>query len=137
MIRYFGTESLCYTAEINITNQQCCAVLSLVLSCVQLFATLWTEARQAPLSTGIHQARILEWVAILFSRGSSRSRDRTHMSHTAGRFSIIHKALFLALFSSFSKLFLYMISPISMILTAIYMLMASKFIFLAQISLLS
>ena len=68
MIRYFGTESLCYTAEINITNQQCCAVLSLVLSCVQLFATLWTEARQALLSTGIHQARILEWVAMSASR---------------------------------------------------------------------
>ena len=50
MIRYFGTESLCYTAEINITNQQCCAVLSLVLSYVQLFATLWTAARQASLS---------------------------------------------------------------------------------------
>ena len=26
---------------------------------------------------GILQARILEWVAILFSRGSSQSRDRT------------------------------------------------------------
>ena len=29
---------------------------------------------------GISQARILEWVAISFSRGSSRSRDRTHIS---------------------------------------------------------
>ena len=29
---------------------------------------------------GILQARILGWVAISFSRGSSRSRDRTHVS---------------------------------------------------------
>ena len=30
---------------------------------------------------GISQARILEWVAISFSRGSSGPRDRTHISH--------------------------------------------------------
>ena len=30
--------------------------------------------------------RILEWVAYLFSRGSSRPRDRTHVSRIAGRF---------------------------------------------------
>ena len=35
---------------------------------------------------GILQARILEWVAISSSRGSSRPRDRTHVSHIAGRF---------------------------------------------------
>ena len=35
---------------------------------------------------GISQARILEWVAISFSRGSSRLRDRTHISCIAGRF---------------------------------------------------
>ena len=35
---------------------------------------------------GILQARILEWVAIPFSRGSSQPRDRTHTSHIAGRF---------------------------------------------------
>ena len=33
---------------------------------------------------GILQARILEWVAVLFSRGSSQSRDRTQVSHIAG-----------------------------------------------------
>ena len=35
---------------------------------------------------GILQARILEWVAILFSRGSSQSRDQTQVSCTAGGF---------------------------------------------------
>ena len=34
---------------------------------------------------GILQARILEWVAISFSRGSSQLRDRTQVSCTAGR----------------------------------------------------
>ena len=34
---------------------------------------------------GILQARILEWGAISFSRGSSRPRDRTQVSHIAGR----------------------------------------------------
>jgi len=35
---------------------------------------------------GILQARILEWVAILISRGSSQPRDQTQVSHIAGRF---------------------------------------------------
>ena len=34
---------------------------------------------------GIFQARILEWVAVSFSRGSSRPRDQTWVSHTVGR----------------------------------------------------
>ena len=34
---------------------------------------------------GILQARILEWVAISFSRGSSRPRDRTQVSCIRGR----------------------------------------------------
>ena len=34
----------------------------------------------------ILQARILEWVAIPFSRGSSQTRDQTQVSGTAGRF---------------------------------------------------
>ena len=34
---------------------------------------------------GIFQARILEWVAIFFSRGSSRPRDRTCVSCISGR----------------------------------------------------
>ena len=33
---------------------------------------------------GILQARILEWIAFPFSRGSSQPRDRTQVSHTAG-----------------------------------------------------
>ena len=38
---------------------------------------------------GILQARILEWIAIPFSRGSSRPRDRTWVSCIANRFFTI------------------------------------------------
>ena len=38
---------------------------------------------------GISQARIVEWVAIPFSRGSSPPMDRTQVSCLAGRFFII------------------------------------------------
>ena len=44
------------------------------LSRVGLFVTPWTVARQALLSMGILQARILEWVAMPSSRGSSPTR---------------------------------------------------------------
>ena len=43
----------------------------------QLFVTLWTVEYQALLSI---EARILEWVAISFSRRSSWPRDQTHVS---------------------------------------------------------
>ena len=38
---------------------------------------------------GLLQARILEWVAFPFSRGSSKPRDWTDVSHFAGRFFTI------------------------------------------------
>ena len=43
-------------------------------------ATPWTVTRQAFLSMGILQARILEWVATSFSRESSQPGDRTQVS---------------------------------------------------------
>ena len=51
---------------------------------VRLFATPWTVANEAPLSMRILQARILEWVAIPFSRGSSQPRDQTQVFRIAG-----------------------------------------------------
>ena len=55
------------------------------------FATPWTVAHQAPLVHGICQARILEWVANSFSRGSSQPRDWTHVS-CIGRQILYHSA---------------------------------------------
>ena len=54
-------------------------------SVVSNSVTLWTIARQAPLSLGILQARILESVAMPSSRGSSQPRDRNYVSCIEGR----------------------------------------------------
>ena len=62
-----------------------CVCCALKLSHVLTFVTPWTVGRQAPRSMGILQARILEWVAISYFRGSSQPRDRTQVSHIAGR----------------------------------------------------
>ena len=56
------------------------------LSRVLLFATPWSLPGSSV--HGILQARILEWVAIPFSRGSSQPRDQSQVSHMAGRFFI-------------------------------------------------
>ena len=42
--------------------------------------TLWNWSPPSSFVHGIFQARILEWVAISSSRGSSQSRDRTRVS---------------------------------------------------------
>ena len=62
-----------------------------LLGHVQLFATPWTIAHQAPLSMGFSRARILEWVAISFSRGGPQPQPRYHVlvSCTASRFFTI------------------------------------------------
>ena len=55
-------------------------------SCPTLFPMPWTKADKAPLVHGISEARILEWVAISFSRGSSWLRDWTLVSCITSRF---------------------------------------------------
>ena len=63
-----------------------CGMLMIVLSCVRLVYN--PEDCSPPGSSvhGIFQARILEWVAISFSRISSQARDGTWVSCLAGRF---------------------------------------------------
>ena len=51
--------------------------------------TPWTVACQAPMSMGILQATILEWVAMPSSRESSQPRDQIQVSHIAGGFFTI------------------------------------------------
>ena len=70
------------------------------ISRVRLFVTPGTAAHQAPLSMGILQARILEWVAMSSSRESSQPKNQTHVSHIfciAGRF-FTHEATWEALY---------------------------------------
>ena len=55
-------------------------VVAYSLSLIQLFLTPWTVACTSRAESSVHgisQARILEWVTISFSRGSSQSRDQT------------------------------------------------------------
>ena len=53
------------------------------------FATPWIVTHQDPLSMGILQARIQEWVAMLSTRGSSQHRGQTQVSHIVGGFFTI------------------------------------------------
>ena len=63
------------------------AVLCLVTqTCPTFLQTPWPVACQAPLFTGILQARILEWVAMPFSRGYCQPSDQTQVSCVVGRF---------------------------------------------------
>ena len=59
---------------------------------IQLCPTLFNPIDYSPPGSSVHgifQARILEWVAISFSRESSQPGDRTQVSCTAGRFFTI------------------------------------------------
>ena len=58
----------------------------------QLCQTLCNPMDCSPPGSSVHgilQARILEWIAIFFSKGSSRPRDRAQVSCIAGRFFTI------------------------------------------------
>ena len=72
----------------------CCTVFSyslkvlVVPSCLTLCNSMDCSLPGSPV-LGILQARILEWVAISFSRGSSQPRDQTRISCIAGRSFII------------------------------------------------
>ena len=70
LIEQSGQEKLWNTIE---SESESCSVLS-------NSATQWTVVH------GILQARILEWVAFPFSRGSSQPRDLTQNSCIAGGF---------------------------------------------------
>ena len=67
----------------------CVCVCVCILSCVQLFCDPMDYSLPGSSVHGILKARILEWVVISFSRGSSQPRDWTCIScisALAGRF---------------------------------------------------
>ena len=63
-----------------------------VLSCVRLFHDLKYCNPPGSSVHGIFQARIVEWVAISYSRGSSQHRGGTHVSCISciGRWILYH-----------------------------------------------
>ena len=60
-----------------------CVKVKVVQSCLTLCDPMGYTVQ------GILQAKILEWVAIPFSMGSSQPRDQTQVSHITGRFFTI------------------------------------------------
>ena len=83
------------------SNTQCSPIEPLWFSQTDLLTVFWRRSEVAQLCLtlcdptdcnlpgssihGIFQARILEWVAISFSGGSSQPRDRTWVSCTSGK----------------------------------------------------
>ena len=69
----------------SLDNRKVKVKVLLAQSCL----TLCDPMECSPLGSSVHgilQARILEWVAMPSSRGSSQPRDRTQVSYIAGRF---------------------------------------------------
>ena len=106
-------------ARLGCFKYSVCACVLRHFSCVWLCATLWTVACQAPLSMGFSRARILEWVAVPSSRGSSQPRDQTHglscnfwsqanslpLSHSGSPSHFSHVWLFVTLWTWSTRLF--------------------------------
>ena len=70
----------------GLTNVLTPAVCMLPFSRVWPFQDLMDCSPPGSSVHGVLQARIQEWASISFSRGSSLSKDRTHVSCNAGRF---------------------------------------------------
>ena len=86
---------LCLLLKISLTNI-CCACVCLV---AQSYLTLCDQSDCSPPGFSVHgilQVRILEWVAISSSRGSSWLRDWSHIS-CIGRWILYHWATWEAL----------------------------------------
>ena len=74
-----------HQASLSFTVSQLCRVY--LFSHVQVFVCSPTGSSPPGSSVhGILRAKILEWVAISFSRGSSQLRDQTQVSYIAGGF---------------------------------------------------
>ena len=95
-IFFFFGKGFCKTESESVVTQSC--------------LTLCDPMDYSPPDSSVHEilkARILEWVAIPFSRGSSQPRDWTRVSHIVGRFFTIWATRELYLFKiSITYLFL-------------------------------
>ena len=79
---------------------------SVAQSCLTLWDPMSDPCVSPPGSSvhGILQARIPEWVAVLFSRGSSQPRDWTQVSSIAGRFFTVWATRKAPITSPYNKL---------------------------------
>ena len=79
---------VCITYHFAVYLKHCKSAMSIA----QLCPTVCDPTDSSPPGFSVHgilQARILEWIAIPFCRGSSQPRDQTGVSHVAGRFFIV------------------------------------------------
>ena len=95
MLQLMGSQKVDTTQWLN-NEQDTCTHLEYVL---YIESMKWSEVSQSCLTLchpmdysllgssvhGIFQARVLEWIAMSFSRGPSRPRNRTQVSRIAGR----------------------------------------------------
>ena len=79
-----GDEAALKKSVSRYTDKRRVSVSVYVSRSVRLSATPWTVARQVPLSMGFSRQEYWSGLHFLFWGESSRSRDRTHISHTAG-----------------------------------------------------
>ena len=90
-----STETLAYLNDVMPLDRTLCSVAHACVCTPSLFHIRLCSLMDciSPVFSvhGIHQARILEWVAISFSRGSSQLRDQTCVSCT-GRWILYHWA---------------------------------------------
>ena len=77
--------------------QSTCICVIIMYLCIhsQSFSTIWDPTDCRPQGSSVHgisQGRILEWVVISVSRGSSRPRDWSCISFCTGRWILYHCA---------------------------------------------
>ena len=118
---------------------KCIVNYSEVSEVAQSCPTLCDPVDCSPPGSSIHgilQARILEWVAISFSRGSSWPRDRTQVSLIAGRrFNLwaTREALLLGIMLYSSSLEFIHLAKLKLYLLFIYILWWSVYLNLLPI----
>jgi len=89
---HIGCLTVCVKNRIKLKKAiQVCTVLPEWSQCCSVMSdSLWPHCSLLGSSVhGILQASILEWVAVPFSRASSKPRDQTQVFHIAGRFFTI------------------------------------------------
>ena len=81
----------CFWCKVKVDKFCCSRLAPIHLFCICCESESRSVVSDSLLPYGLYspwnsQARILEWVASPFSRGSSQPRDRIQVSHIAGRF---------------------------------------------------
>ena len=88
-LQYQSTSILCETKAVDLKLDWLLFIFTLRVKVAQLCPSLCDPMNYSPPGSsvhGIHHARILEWVAILFSKGSLQLWHGTQVSYIAGGF---------------------------------------------------